>query len=84
MDGINREPPWLSRPIGHDCAYSDLGKSQNIQDIVVRFDRGDWLRSSVFTSFKAGVVFETRNTVYALIGPGHEQPASLEDVFSFI
>jgi len=54
-----------------------------VEDSQGRFERGDWVRSSMCTSFNDGVVFETRNTVYVLIGPGHEQPASLKDVFSF-
>lgn len=54
-----------------------------VEDSQGRFDRGDWVRSSICTSFKDGVVFETRNTAYVLIGPGHEQPASLKEVFSF-
>jgi len=54
-----------------------------VEDSQGRFDRGDWVRSSICTSFKDGVVFETRNTAYVLIGPGHEQPASLKEAFSF-
>lgn len=53
-----------------------------VEDSQGRFDRGDWVRSSMCTSFSDGM-FETRNTVYVLIGTGHEQPASLKDVFSF-
>jgi len=52
------------------------------EDSQGRFERGDWVRSSMCTSFNDGAVFETRNTVYVLIGLGHEQPASLKDVFS--
>lgn len=52
------------------------------EDSEGRFERGDWVRSSICISFSDGVVFETRNTIYILIGPGHEQPASLKDVFS--
>jgi hypothetical protein len=55
-----------------------------VEDSQGRFERGDWVRSSMCTSYNDGVVFETRNTVYILIGPGHEQPASLKDVFSFL
>lgn len=54
-----------------------------VEDSQGRFERGDWVRSSMCTNFNDGVVFETRNTGYVLIGPGHEQPASLKDVFSF-
>ena len=54
-----------------------------VEDSQGRFERGDWVRSSMCTGFENGV-FETRNTVYILVGPGHEQPASLKDVFSFV
>ena len=53
------------------------------EDSQGRFERGDWVRSTMCTSFNEGVLFETRNTIYVLIGPGHEQPATLKDVFSF-
>lgn len=54
-----------------------------VEDSLGRFQRGDWVRSSMCTNFNDGVVFETRNTAYVLIGPGHEQPASLKTIFSF-
>jgi hypothetical protein len=54
-----------------------------VEDSQGRFERGDWVRSTMCTRFEDGV-FETRNTAYILVGPGHEQPASLKDVFSFI
>lgn len=54
-----------------------------IEDSQGRFQRGDWVRSSMCTSFDDGAVFETRNTIYILIGPGHEQTASLKTIFSF-
>jgi hypothetical protein len=54
-----------------------------IEDSQGRFERGDWVRSSMCTSFDDGAVFETRNTIYILIGQGHEQTASLKTIFSF-
>ena len=54
-----------------------------IEDSEGRFQRGDWVRSSMCTKFDEGAVFETRNTIYILIGPGHEQPASLKTIFAF-
>lgn len=54
-----------------------------VEDSQGRFQRGDWVRSSMCTNFNDGVVFETRNTGYVLIGPGHEQTASLKTIFSF-
>ncbi|MDO8402313.1 MAG: hypothetical protein Q7T27_02335 [Pseudomonas sp.] len=48
-----------------------------------RFDVGDWVRSTFAVSFKEGFLFETRNTTYVLMGPGHEKAASLKTVLSF-
>lgn len=53
-----------------------------VEDSRGRFQSGDWVRSSMCTSFD-GVMFETRNTTYVLMGPGHEQTASLKSIFSF-
>ena len=48
-----------------------------------RFQPGDCVRSSMCIYFEGGVLFETRNSVYFLMGPGHEQTASLKTIFSF-
>lgn len=48
-----------------------------------RFDVGDWVRSTFATTFEEGFLFETRNTIYVLKGPGYEKSASLETVLSF-
>lgn len=54
-----------------------------VEDSQGRFEKGDWVRSTMCIGFEDGV-FKTRNTVYVLVGLGHEQTASLKDVFSFI
>lgn len=54
-----------------------------IEDSRGRFQPDDWVRSSMCTSFDDGVMFETRNTTYVLMGPGYEQTASLKTIFSF-
>lgn len=48
-----------------------------------RFDVGDWVRSTLATSFEEGFLFETRNTVYVLCGDGHEKATSLKTALSF-
>ncbi|MHA6181699.1 DUF6957 family protein [Pseudomonas extremaustralis] len=48
-----------------------------------RFDVGDWMRSTFAISFEEGFLFETRNSVYVLMGPGHEKSVSLKTIFSF-
>ena len=54
-----------------------------IEDSQHRFQPGDWVRSSMCTAFTDGVFFETRNTVYVLLGQGNGQTASLKAIFSF-
>lgn len=39
-----------------------------ILDSKGRFQPGDWVRSSMCVQFEEGFLFETRNTVYVLIG----------------
>ena len=53
-----------------------------VDDEQRRFEPGHWVRSSMGTAFKEGYLFETRNTVYVLLGPGHRKPASIEAIFS--
>jgi hypothetical protein len=55
---------------------------QVVEDAQARFRPGDWVRSSMCVSFD-GAMFETKNTVYVLIGPGFEKAASLKTIFSF-
>lgn len=53
-----------------------------VEDSRGRFQPGDWVRSSMAISFD-GVMFETKNTVYVLMGDGQERVASLKTIFSF-
>ncbi|POF41269.1 hypothetical protein B0D71_18110 [Pseudomonas laurylsulfativorans] len=54
-----------------------------VYDSKGRFQPGDWVRSSMCVQFLDGFLFETRNTVYVLVGDGAEQKASLITIFSF-
>jgi hypothetical protein len=53
-----------------------------VDDEQRRFEPGHWVRSSMGTAFKEGYLFETRNTLYVLLGPGHRKSASIEAIFS--
>ncbi|WLG92426.1 DUF6957 family protein [Pseudomonas cucumis] len=53
-----------------------------VHDSRARFQPGDWVRSSMAISFD-GVMFETKNTVYVLMGGGQERVANLKTIFSF-
>lgn len=53
-----------------------------LHDDQRRFEPGNWVRSSMGTSFKDGYLFVTRNTAYVLKGPGYRKPSSLQGIFS--
>ncbi|WP_412763290.1 DUF6957 family protein (plasmid) [Pseudomonas aeruginosa] len=46
-----------------------------------RFPPGGWVRSTLCKTYDGVCMFETRNTVYVLIGQGREQTASLKTIF---
>lgn len=53
-----------------------------ILDSRGRFDYGNWVRSTMAISFRDGFLFETKNTVYVLMGDGDERSASLRAILS--
>lgn len=52
-----------------------------IHDQQGRFPPGGWVRSTLCKSFDGVCLFETRNTVYVLVGQGREMTASLKTIF---
>ena len=46
------------------------------------FDYGNWVRSTMAISFQDGFLFETKNTVYVLMGDGDEKSARLAAILS--
>lgn len=49
-------------------------------DSLGRFDEGEWLRSTPLVAFTQGCLFETRDTVYVLLGHGVRKRAELSDI----
>lgn len=49
-----------------------------VEDSRGRSQPGHWVRSSMCRSFTEGVLFETRNATYVLVGAGDESESSLE------
>lgn len=49
-------------------------------DSLGRFEEGDWLRSTPLVLFSQGCLFETRDTVYVLLGHGLRKRAELSDL----
>lgn len=41
-----------------------------LTDSACRFAPGDWVRSTPLQRFSEGCLFQTRNTIYILVGPG--------------
>ncbi|EPJ8755021.1 hypothetical protein PPUJ13061_17490 [Pseudomonas putida] len=59
--------------LAHEVIYDSRG----------RFVPGSWVRSTYAVSFQHPCMFETRNTIYLLVGDGYRKQASLEFVLSF-
>ena len=53
-----------------------------VDDEQRRFEPGHWVRTSLGTAFNDGFLFETRNSVYVLLGPGHRKSATIKEIFS--
>ncbi|MNF85490.1 hypothetical protein D3C84_678870 [compost metagenome] len=55
-----------------------------LKDSRERFPFGHWVKSSQGVTFTLGCLFETRNTVYALMGAGRRIRADFDTVMSLI
>ncbi|MCL1078614.1 hypothetical protein D5R81_11940 [Parashewanella spongiae] len=53
-----------------------------IEDEAGRFHYGDWVRTSFLTKFTDNCIFETKNTVYLLVGSGMRKSVSLDVALS--
>ncbi|GAB6404099.1 DUF6957 family protein [Pseudomonas sp. MHK4] len=53
-----------------------------VLDSKGRFQPSMWVRSNFGVSFTEGCMFETKNTVYLLLGPGLRKEASIGAAFS--
>lgn len=53
-----------------------------VLDSKCRFQPGMWVRSNFGLSFSQGCMFETKNTVYLLWGPGQRKEATVGAAFS--
>lgn len=47
-----------------------------------RFDVGDWVRSTPLVSFSEDCFFQTRNTLYVMVGDGQRKQAEFNTVMS--
>lgn len=54
-----------------------------VRDSRNRFSQGHWVRTNFGISHDHPYMFETKSTVYLLLGDGLRKPAALSTVFSF-
>lgn len=54
-----------------------------IDDEAGRLRPGDWVRTSPLVNFTENCIFETKNTVYLLVGKGSRKTISLDTAISF-
>lgn len=71
-----------AKVIAAGCQPMFMFAHKVVHDEQRRFEPGHWVRSSMGTAFKEGYLFETRNTIYVLLGPGHRKSSSIEAIFS--
>lgn len=81
MDAILTEDE-LAKVAAAGCQPMFLFAHKVVHDDQRRFEPGDWCRSTIARAFKDGYLFETRNTVYVLKGPGCRKSSSLQGIFS--
>lgn len=64
--------------------YPNILKADTIiDDEARRFPPGGWVRSSLLVNFSENCIFETRNTVYLLVGKGTRKTVSIDTAMSF-
>ena len=64
------------------CQPMFMFAHKGVDDEQRRFEPGHWVGSSMGTAFNDGFLFETRNSVYVLLGPGHRKSATIKEIFS--
>lgn len=72
----------LAKVAAAGCQPMFLFAHKVVHDEQRRFEPGNWVRSTIARTFDGGYLFETRNTVYLLKGPGQRKSSSLQGIFS--
>ncbi|MCY1431037.1 hypothetical protein D9M71_469980 [compost metagenome] len=72
----------LAKVAAAGCQPMFLFAHKVVHDEQRRFEPGNWVRSTIARTFNDGYIFETRNTVYLLKGPGQRKSSSLQGIFS--
>jgi len=75
-------PDEKEKLMGIGLLPATLYAHEVVLDSRNRFQPGMWVRSNFGRSFTQGCMFETKNTVYLLWGPGLRKEATLGAAFS--
>lgn len=81
LDAILTEDE-LAKVAAAGCQPMFLFAYKVVHDEQRRFEPGHWVRSTIARAFTEGYLFETRNTVYLLKGPGQRKSSTLQGIFS--
>ncbi|MDR6714285.1 hypothetical protein J2W83_003906 [Pseudomonas hunanensis] len=81
LDAILTEDE-LAKVAAAGCQPMFLFAYKVVHDEQRRFEPGHWVRSTIARAFAEGYLFQTRNTVYLLKGPGQRKSSSLKGIFS--
>ena len=75
-------PPEEVEPLPNGIAPMVIFAHDVIHDSRRRFAPRPWVRSTYAVSFEHPCMFETRSTIYLLVGDGYRKQAKLELVLS--
>ncbi|WP_434768053.1 DUF6957 family protein [Pseudomonas triticicola] len=79
---IDVTPPQLQKIAYIGLTPALINALTVIEDSKGRFRPGDWVRSTLAVSFTHGCLFETKNTIYVLMGPGGRLRTDLDTALS--
>lgn len=84
---------WVWNDLTLSTAQQEQFRAAGLQPVILyshsvlydsarRFDVGDWVRTTPLVSFSDGCFFQTRNTLYVLVGDGLRKQTELSTVMS--
>ena len=79
-----KETPVVFRDLAKQPHMNNQsGVIEAFDDEAGRFLPGEWVRTSPLVSFTENCIFETKNTVYLLVGKGSRKTIPLDTAMSF-
>ncbi len=86
---------WIWADLDVDAEIAKGLEMRDLQPVVVyahevmydsshRFEPGNWVRTTQLTKFTPPCFFETRNTLYVLVGEGKRKTTSIQAIMSIV